>query len=99
MAGYSSAVVNGNLHLASSFNAPGLLIDNNNKVLATFGIYQNGVLIPSSTKALISTANASNISLQAIATVAAGDTIEVKWKSGTDKIIMGNRTLTAIKIQ
>lgn len=99
MAGYSSAVVNGNLNLASSFNAPGLLIDNNNKVLATFGIYQNGVLIPSSTKALISTANASNISLQAIATVAAGEAIEVKWKTGTDKLIMGNRTLTAIKIQ
>jgi hypothetical protein len=50
MAGFSSAVVNGNLHLASSFIIPGQLIDNNNKVLATFGIYQNGILIPSSTK-------------------------------------------------
>jgi hypothetical protein len=74
-------------------------VDNNNKVLATFGIYQNGVLIPSSTKSLISTANASNISLQSIATVAAGESIEVRWKTGSDKIIMGNRTLTAIKIQ
>jgi hypothetical protein len=99
MSGYSSAVVNGNLNISSSFVTPGLLLENNNKVLATFGIYQNGVLIPSSTKALISTANASNISLQAIATVASGEAIEVKWKSGTDRITMGNRTLTAIKIQ
>jgi hypothetical protein len=99
VSGYSSAIIKGNIHLPSSFNAPGLLIDNNNKVLATFGIYQNGVLIPSSTKALISTANASNISLQAIAAVELGEPIEVRWKTGSDKIIMGNRTLTVIKIQ
>jgi len=99
MAGYSSAVINGNLNPASSFNTPGLLIDNNNKVTATFGIYKNGILISSSTKELISTESAANISLQAIATVAEGETIEVRWKTGTDKITMGNRTLTAIKIQ
>lgn len=99
MAGYSSAVVNGNLHLASSYIIPGQLVENNNKVVATFGIYQNGVLIPSSTKELISNPNAANISLQAIATITAGQPIEVKWKTGTDRIAMGNRTLTAIKIQ
>lgn len=99
MAGYSSAVINGNLNPASSFNTPGLLIDNNNKVIATFGIYKNGILISSSTKELISTESAANISLQAIATVAEGETIEVRWKTGTDKITMGCRTLTAIKIQ
>ena len=97
--GYSSAIIKGNLYPPDSYSTPGLLIENNNKVLATFGIYQNGVLIPSSTKALISTANAANISLQAIATVAVGEPIEVKWNTGSDKIIMGNRTLTVIKIQ
>jgi hypothetical protein len=99
MEGYSSAVVNGNFHLASSYIIPGQLIENNNKAFATFGIYQNGVLIPSSTKELISTASAANISLQAIATITTGQPIEVKWKTGLDKLIMGNRTLTAIKIQ
>lgn len=97
--GYSSAIINGNLYTPASYSTPGLLIDNNNKVLATFGIYQKGVLIPSSTKVLISTANAANISLQAIATVAAGEAIEVRWKTGSDTIVIGNRTLTAIKIQ
>lgn len=73
-------------------------VDNANKVLSTFGIYQNGVLIPSSTKALISSENASNISLQAIATIAAGEPIEVRWKTDSDTIEIGNRTLTVIKI-
>lgn len=73
-------------------------VNNNNKVRATFGIYQNGVLIPSSTKVLISSANAANISLQAIATIQNGEPIEVRWKTGSDKITMGNRSLTLIKI-
>ena len=74
-------------------------VDNKNKVLSTFGIYQNGVLIPSSKKALISSENASNISLQAIATVAAGEPIEVRWKTDSDPIEIGNRVLAVVKIQ
>ncbi len=73
-------------------------VENNNKVFATFGIYQNGVLIPNSTRTLISTKSASNISLQTIATVDGTQPIEVRWKTGSGKIIMGNRTLTVMKI-
>jgi hypothetical protein len=74
-------------------------VENDNKVFATFGIYQNGVLIPSSTKSLISSKFASNISLQTIATVDGTQPIEVRWNSDSDKITMGNRTLTVLKIQ
>ena len=103
--GFEGANLNGTIYTPDSPVIPSQTVttitklDNNNKVQATFGIYQNGVLIPSSTKILISTANASNISLQASITVTAGEPIEVRWKTGSDKISLGNRTLTAIKIQ
>jgi hypothetical protein len=73
--------------------------ENNASNLATFSIYQNGVLIPSSTKKLISNASSANISLQAIATITAGQPIEVRWKTAGAKLNMGNRTFTAIKVQ
>lgn len=95
----AEALLIGTIHPANSYITPGQLIDNNKKVVATFGIYQNGVLIASSKKALISTASAANISLQAIATVAAGEPIEIRWKTGTDRIAMGSRTMTVIKVQ
>lgn len=72
---------------------------NDTKTLATFSIYQNGVLIPSATKTLISDASAANISLQAIATITAGQPIEVRWKTASSRLTMGNRTLTVIKVQ
>ena len=97
--GFTSAYVNGTIHTANSFDTPGILIDNINKVAATFSIYQNGVLIPSSIKTLSSGPNTANISLQAIASVAVGQYIEVRWKTGSDTIEIGNRTLTAIKVQ
>ena len=73
--------------------------ENNVSNLATFSIYQNGVLIPSSTKKLISNASTENISLQAIASITAEQPIEVRWKTAGAKLIMGNRTLTVIKVQ
>ena len=99
IAGFASAYINGNIRTANSYDTPGILIDNTNKVAASFSIYQNGVLIPSSIKTLSSSPNIANVSLQAIATIAAGQSIEVLWKTGSDKIEMGNRTLTAIKVQ
>ena len=73
--------------------------DNNHKVQANFGIYQNNVLIPSSVKTLVSTASAASISLQAIATIVDGAPIEVRWNTGSDKITVGNRILTVLKVQ
>jgi hypothetical protein len=72
---------------------------NDTKAIGTFGIYQNGVLIPSSNKTLTSNANSSNISLQAIATILANQAIDVRWNTDSEKIVIGNRTLTLIKIE
>jgi hypothetical protein len=103
--GFEISIVTGSFYTSSSPVTPTTPIitttvtENNSKVNASFSIYQNGVLIPSSVKTLISTANASNISLQAIATVDGTQPIEVRWKTGTDRIAMGSRTLTVIKVQ
>ncbi|MBX9889346.1 MAG: DUF3494 domain-containing protein [Flavobacteriaceae bacterium] len=67
--------------------------------LGTFGIYQNGDLILSSNKSLTSNANSTNLSLQAIATISAGQAIDIRWDTDSEKIMMGNRTLNLIKVQ
>jgi hypothetical protein len=97
--GFESAIVNGVIYDATSFANAGEFIDNTNKMDATFSIFQNGVLIPSSKKILTSTSYTSNVSLQAIATVTSGEPIEVRWKTSLDKLELGNRTLTIIKVQ
>ncbi|MDI6048147.1 ice-binding family protein [Flavobacterium yafengii] len=74
-------------------------IPNNTNALGTFGIYQNGVLIPSSNKILTCNANSANLSLQANATILPNQVIDVRWKTDSEKIMMGNRTLTLIKVQ
>ncbi|MDI6048148.1 ice-binding family protein [Flavobacterium yafengii] len=72
---------------------------NTNSVLASFSLYQNGVLIPSSSKILTSEADYGNASLQAISTLEANQVIDVRWNTDSGKIGVGNRTLTLIKIQ
>jgi hypothetical protein len=75
------------------------LSPNNINAIGTFGIYQNGVLIPGSNKILTSNANSANLSLQAIATILPDQVIDVRWNTDSEKIVMGNRTLTLIKVQ
>lgn len=68
-----------------------------NNALAAFSIYQNGVLLANSTRT--SSSNNSQISLQAIATVLAGQPIDVRWKIDVGPLTLGNRILTLIKVQ
>ena len=65
---------------------------------ANFSIYQNGVLLPESVRIISSKISTSNISLQAIASVAEGEAIEIKWKTDSGTLITGNRNLTLIKV-
>jgi len=97
--GFNSAYINGTIRTANSFDTPGILIDNTNRVAASFSLYLNGAQIPSSIKTLSSGPNTANVSLQAIVSVDSGQPIEVRWKTGSDTLEMGNRTLTAIKVQ
>jgi len=101
--GFETSTVIGNFYTNSTPVADPststAIVINDTKTPATFSIYQNGVLIPSSKITLISDASAANISLQAIATISTGQPIEVRWKTASSKLSMGSRTLTAIKVQ
>jgi hypothetical protein len=68
-------------------------------ILATFSIYQNGFLVPNSSRTIVSNENITSVCLQAIATVAVGQTIDVRWKIDTGRVALGNRILTLIKVR
>lgn len=47
---------------------------------ATFSLYKNGVLIPNSSRTRTSISAPSDVNLHGVATIMAGQTIEVRWK-------------------
>ncbi|CAN1501833.1 Ice-binding protein [Flavobacteriaceae bacterium] len=65
----------------------------------TFSIYQNGVLIANSNRTRKSTLVADDVTLQAIATVEAGQTIDIRWKTDQGGLTVGNRIVTLINIR
>lgn len=91
--------------IASYGSGPGTSVtttsisENDVKGLITFSIYQNGILIPESTRILTSSANSSSITLQGIATVQEGQAIDIRLKTIGSKVTVGKRTLTLIKVQ
>lgn len=68
-------------------------------ILATFSIFQNGVLVPNSSRTIVSNLNVTSVNLQAMATVSTGQTIDVRWKIDSGKVAIGNRILTLIKVR
>lgn len=75
---------------------------NNNQMqsyIASFGVYQNDVLIPNSTRLITCIPGYSNITLTTLATVLEGDSITMKWKINSGKLTIGNRIMTLIKVQ
>ena len=69
--------------------------------MATFSLYKNGVLIPNSSRTR--TQLPSDISLLALSSIEAGDTVDVRWKidgqiSDGIEISVLNRILTLIKV-
>ena len=67
--------------------------------LVGFSIYQNGILIANSSRIRTSLVNPAEISLQAIATVAAGQSIDIRWKTNTGILTLGNRILTLLNVR
>jgi hypothetical protein len=86
--GFGTATVNG------TFYSPGASASS-----GTFSIYQNGVLIANSSRTRTSSINTADITLRAIATVAAGQAIEVRWRTDSGTLTLGNRILTLTKVQ
>jgi hypothetical protein len=71
----------------------------NDDTFATFSIYKNEILIPSSVRQIKCSSGSSCALIQEIVTAAAGDVITVRWKSQGDPIELGNRNLTLIKVK
>lgn len=67
-------------------------------LIATFGIYQDDEVIPSSTKTITCLPGYTNISLSAIATTLEDDSITIKWKTDSGTLTVENRVLTAIQL-
>jgi len=65
--------------------------------LATFSIYQNGVLVPNSSRSR--TVNTEDITLHGISTVADGQTIDIRWNTSLGILKLQNRILTVIEVR
>ena len=65
--------------------------------MSSFSIYQNGLLIPNSTRT--KTGDKGDVSLLAIATVLQGESIDIRWKTSLGQLKLQNRILTLIKVR
>ena len=76
------------------------LVVNNLDSTGTFSLFKNNILIPNTSKTVVSNKNSGIITLQTIATFNGTDVIDVRWKTATgNTLLMGNRNLTLIKVQ
>jgi hypothetical protein len=87
--GFESATVNGTINL------PGF----HNNALATFSVYQNGVIIASSSRTRTLDIDTADIALQALANVADGQAIDIRWKVDLGTITMTNKIFTLVSVQ
>ena len=65
--------------------------------ISSFSIYQNGLLIPNSTRT--KTGDKGDVSLLAIANVLDAESIEIRWKTSLGQLKLQNRILTLIKVR
>lgn len=85
--------------LGNTYGPQSELVTIDKNVLATFSIYQNGVLVPNSSRTRRSKTPTTDVVLQAIATVLDGQAIEVRWKTDVSQLKMTNRIITIVKTQ
>jgi hypothetical protein len=86
--GFDSAIVYGEIFTAGISSA-----------IANFSLYQNGTMIPFSSRKRVSKFNLGEINLQAIAEVGAGENIDVRWNVDTGTIKLQNRVLTILSVR
>ncbi|MEH6772272.1 ice-binding family protein [Maribacter arcticus] len=91
---FDTAIVNGKILLPDGDVTIIKEIDGN----ATFSLYQNGELIPNSSRIRTTKVNTVDVTLQAIATVAQDESIEVRWSIDKGTLSVNNRILTIIKV-
>jgi hypothetical protein len=70
-----------------------------NSIFATFSVYQNNSLIPTSTRTVISKVFKSDvISVVSKATITAGQSIDIRWNTTLGTLSLVNKSLTLTKI-
>ena len=71
-----------------------------NSIFVSFSVFKNNILVPNSSRTVITKTSKTDVfSLQAIATVAAGESVDIRWKTNLGIITMKERTFTLIKLQ
>jgi hypothetical protein len=71
-----------------------------NSIFATFSVYQNNILIPTSTRTVISKVFKSDvITVLSKATITAGQSIDIRWNTTLGTLSLVNKTLTLMKIK
>ena len=95
ISGFLTATVNGTIYQPKT----GSTVITKVYPIATFSLYKNGALIPNSSRTRTHLLNPSDISLQGITTITAGETVDVRWRveAGTT-VSVANRILTLIKV-
>ncbi len=88
IASFDAATVTGSFYTALIGNA-----------LASFSVYQNGTLIASSKRIRSSTWPTVDLTLQTMATVGAGQNIDIRWSVDSGKIILKNRNFTILNVR
>ena len=78
-------------------STPPYAIDNS--IFATFSVYQNGILIPTSTRTIISKVYKTDvITLLSKAIITAGQAIDIRWNTNLGTLSLMNRSLTLTKM-
>ena len=98
IAGYES-MVNGTIYTSGGTAISTIVTPQVTSGIATFSVYQNGVLIANSKRTRKSSLHAEDVTLQAIATVEAGQTIDIRWKTDQGSLSIGNRIFTLINVR
>ena len=71
-----------------------------NSIFATFSVYQNGILIPTSTRTIISKVYKTDvITLLSKAIITAGQAIDIRWNTNLGTLSLTNRSLKLLKMQ
>ncbi len=81
--------LNGNIY------GPGAAPNPINNSLVSFSVYVDDVMVPFSSRTM--DINTSVFSLQALATVASGAPINIRWQVDTGGVALGNRILSLVK--
>jgi hypothetical protein len=89
----SPSILNGTIYNPSGTSTTSTV----NNAIASFSIYQNGVLLANSTRT--SSSNNAQISLQSMITILAGQSVDIRWKIDVGPLALGNRILTLINVR